>query len=121
MGQGSVQDSLEAGVKKIQEESGGDWSKAIYLMATQVELETLALNLCSNVVRDDQTEVANPQMFDQIYAQNLGELAEVLVEVARVNGFLPTGGIGSISDRLISLADRLQVNVNLSELEKSGE
>lgn len=104
----SLSDALESGAEKV-EQSDMDWSKAIYQLASSAQFDKIAFNLCSKVVRDDSQQLTNGKTFDRVYRQNFGELIEVLIEVLKVNGFLPIEDTSSIVDRLSSIAARVRI------------
>lgn len=106
--------SLKGLASDIQDKSNGDWGDAIYKLATSVEFDKVALTLCENVVRDKSQELGNPKDFDEAFeAPALGELIEVITEVLKVNGFLPSGELSSIMNRTVSLVNRLNLPTDL--------
>jgi hypothetical protein len=106
--------SLKGVAEDIQQKADGDWGTAISRLATSVDFDQVALTLCSNVVRDKSQELGDPTQFDEAFeAPALGELIEVITEVLKINGFLPSGELSSIMDRTVSLVNRLNLPTDL--------
>ena len=82
------------------------------MLATSVEFDKLALLLVRGCVREPEgktRDLSSTAHFDEVFAQNYGELFELVVEVARVNGFLPSGDTDAILSRVESVGARLQM------------
>jgi len=108
--------SLQGLASQIQDKKDVDWGDAIYKLATSVEFDRVALTLCENVVRDKSQELGNPKDFDEAFeAPALGELIEVITEVLKVNGFLPSGELSGIINRTVSIVGRLNLPTDLED------